>query len=222
MDSRTRVKNTIERRPVDRIPKYDAIWQDTLSGWREEGFPADINPGDFFDWDILTVGVDTSMRMEQKLISENAEYQVVRDRFGYTVNLLLNVGPTGRGQFDDRALDRLAGIGKWMKLHNRSIYGCTQAPEEFQAPQDCRLTYNPQTNRIYAHLFAWPSQFLALDGFAGKVEYAHLLNDASEVRSRPAQTHGKDFTLPGTDTLVLELPIRKPDVVVPVLELHMK
>jgi len=40
-------------------------------------------------------------------------------------NLLLNVGPTGRGEFDARALDRLGAIGAWMKRHSRSIYGCT-------------------------------------------------------------------------------------------------
>ena len=46
-----------------------------------------------------------------------------------------------------RALDRLAGMGEWMKRHCRSIYGCTQAPAELgSAPQDCRYTYDPKTN----------------------------------------------------------------------------
>ena len=35
-------------------------------------------------------------------------------------NVLLNVGPTGRGEFDYRALERLQGIGEWMKRHSRS------------------------------------------------------------------------------------------------------
>ena len=55
-------------------------------------------------------------------------------------NLLLNVGPTARGTFDDRALARLSGIGAWMKARSRSIYGCGPAPAGFQTPQDCRLT----------------------------------------------------------------------------------
>ena len=67
-------------------------------------------------------------------------------------NLILNVGPTGRGQFDLRALDRLEGMGKWMKQHGRSIYGCTQAPDEFATPQNCLLTYNPKTHRLYVAL----------------------------------------------------------------------
>ena len=41
-------------------------------------------------------------------------------------NLLLNVGPTARGYFDARALERLRGIGEWMRLHSRSIYECTR------------------------------------------------------------------------------------------------
>ena len=132
----------------------------------------------------------------------------------------LNVGPTGRGEFDERALSRLAGIGEWMKRHSRSIYGCTQAPDEFKAPQDCRLTYNPEKKRLYVHVFAWPFKHLHLDGFAGKVEYAQLLNDASEVKMTvpPHQTPGAE----GRNTLTLELPVQKPNVTVPVIELFLK
>ena len=56
-------------------------------------------------------------------------------------NLLLNVGPTARGTFDRRALDAISAIGDWMRLHSRSIYGCTQAPEQFKVPENCLLTY---------------------------------------------------------------------------------
>jgi alpha-L-fucosidase len=43
-------------------------------------------------------------------------------------NLLLNVGPTGRDEFDDRAMDRLAGMGRWMKYHGRSISVAARLP----------------------------------------------------------------------------------------------
>lgn len=144
------------------------------------------------------------------------------DTVGHGGNLLLNVGPTGRGEFDERALDRLAGMGEWMKRHGRSIYGCTQAPPEFKAPQDCRLTYNPTTRRLYVHIFCWPLQVLHLDGFAGKVEYAQLLNDASEIRF--TQRDPYQASLDGTppDTLTLSLPVIKPKVTVPVIELFLK
>lgn len=140
-------------------------------------------------------------------------------------NLLLNVGPTGRGEFDSRALDRLRGMGEWMKRHSRAIYGCTAAPEGFMNPQDCRLTYNPEKNRLYVHIFSWPYQHLHLPGFGGKVEYAQLLNDASEVKMTEHTgegTQGHMNEVGALGTLTLTLPVKKPDAVVPVVELFLK
>ncbi len=132
-------------------------------------------------------------------------------------NLLLNVGPTGRGEFDERALDRLDGMGEWMNRHSRSIYGCTQAPAEFNAPEDCRLTYNPDTKRLYAHLFAWPFLGFHMDGIADRVEYAQLLNDASELKTRVVEDKGER-----KNTLYFNLPVHKPNVTVPVIEMFLK
>ena len=132
-------------------------------------------------------------RDEESWKSLDQLIQMLIDTVSKGGNLLLNVGPTGRGEFDARALDRLAGMGEWMRRHGRAIYGCTQAPDDIQAPQDCRLTYNPQTNRLYVHIFAWPYRHLHLDGMAGRVAYAQLLNDASEVKlldSIPEASYG--------------------------------
>ena len=140
-------------------------------------------------------------------------------------NLLLNVGPTGRGEFDQRALDCLRGMGDWMKRHSRAIYGCTQAPEDYRVPQDCRYTYNPKTRRLYLHLFTWPYRHIHLDGMAGVVEYAQLLNDASEIkllRSVPEAAYGSMSEEREASTLTLELPVKKPDVTVPVIEIFLK
>ncbi len=140
-------------------------------------------------------------------------------------NLLLNVGPTARGEFDERALSCLTGMGEWMKRHSRSIYGCTQAPEEFEVPRDCRLTFNPDTNRLYVHILAWPFRHLHLEGMAGKVEYAQLLNDASEAKmlqKAPGSEHYGTQSQREVDLLTLELPVQKPNVTIPVVELYLK
>ncbi len=138
-------------------------------------------------------------------------------------NLLLNVGPTARGEFDVRALNCLQGIGAWMKRHNRSIYGCTAAPADMQVPENCKLTYNPETKRLYVHVLAWPYRLLYLDGLRGRVEYAQLLNDASEL---PISDNSWSIHQPGAkasdNLLSLKLPVRKPDVAVPVIELFLK
>jgi alpha-L-fucosidase len=135
-------------------------------------------------------------------------------------NLLLNVGPTARGEFDERAMDRLAGMGRWMHAHGRAIYGCGPAPEGFKTPQDCRLTYNPDTRRLYVHMFAWPFRALHLDGLAGKVRYAQLLNDASEIPFVEPERLAH-WGVP-EDVLTLALPVQKPNVDVPVIELFLK
>lgn len=138
-------------------------------------------------------------------------------------NVLLNVGPTARGTFDPRALERLQGMGDWMRLHSRSIYGCTQAPEDLQAPANCLLTYNPKTMRAYVHVLDWPTGEIHLDGFAGKVEYAQILSDGSELpltgnpwAAEWNKRHGY------SKTLTLPLPVKAPDLTVPVIELFLK
>jgi alpha-L-fucosidase len=145
--------------------------------------------------------------------------QMLIDTVSKGGNLLLNVGPTGRGELDERALSRLEGIGAWMRRHSRAIYGCTQAPAEYEAPLDCRLTYNAETRRLYVHLFAWPFKHLRLPGFAGKIKYAQLLNDASEIRSVDLMPHQAQSEGVDRDVAVLELPVVKPNVTVPVIEL---
>ncbi len=110
-------------------------------------------------------------------------------------NLLLKVGPTARGNFDYRAIERLDGIGEWMRFNNRSVYECTQAPEGIKNPANCLLTYNEKTNRLYIHVLEWPFKSLHLEGLSGKVKYAQLLYDGSEVRFREvAQSESTDHT----------------------------
>ena len=140
-------------------------------------------------------------------------------------NLLLNVGPTGRGEFDFRALDRLGGIGEWMKRHGRSIYGCTQAPAEFAKPENCNLTWNPEKKRLYVHVLAWPYKHLHLDGkaYADRVEYAQLLNDASEIGLGLGEWYSKQLAKQQQGkTVTLNLPVVRPNVTVPVIELFLK
>lgn len=139
-------------------------------------------------------------------------------------NFLLNVGPTGRGEIDERAQSRLRDIGQWMQRHGRAIYGCGRAPASVACPQDCRLTYNADTRRLYVHVFAWPFVELHLDGLGGQVEYAQLLNDASEVPLTARPDYQSLFAVEnnGSKTVTLRLPVQKPDVLVPVVEIFLK
>jgi alpha-L-fucosidase len=137
-------------------------------------------------------------------------------------NLLLNVGPTGRGELDPRARRALAGVGEWMDRHARSVVGA--GPSPFSAPPDCR--YTQRGDRLYVHVFSWPLGHLHLPGLAGRVAYAQLLDDASELAVEELDPHQQaQNTRPGgqpAGTLTLRLPTRRPDVAVPVVELFLR
>jgi hypothetical protein len=85
MNGKERVFAAIEHQPADRIPIYDSFWLDTLARWRQEGFPKDANPEEFFDFDIHMMGVDASPRFTPELLEEEGEMITIRDRFGYVV-----------------------------------------------------------------------------------------------------------------------------------------
>ncbi len=137
-------------------------------------------------------------------------------------NLLLNVGPTGRGTIDFRAQERLSAIGEWMKVNSRSIYDCTQAPSEYKVPANSLLTYNATTKRLYIHLLDWPMDQITLEGFEGKIKYAQFLHDASEIKmTAKKNTTWMDEKL-NAGEIVLNLPINKPNVEIPVIELILK
>ncbi len=136
-------------------------------------------------------------------------------------NLLLNVGPTARGTFDHRADKALEEMGGWMNVNSRSIYGCTQAPDEFEAPDHTLLTYNPETNRLYIHLLDYPMQNFLLRGFKDKIEYAQFLHDASEIQISEPYGHWVEQET-GENDVNLSLPVNKPNVEIPVIEVFLK
>ncbi|NMN37024.1 alpha-L-fucosidase [Pedobacter riviphilus] len=127
-------------------------------------------------------------------------------------NLLLNVGPTARGEFDNRANIALDSLGLWMHANSKSIYHCTFAPTEFKAPEGVKLTYNNDTKKLYMHLFEYPNTgYITLDGYKDKAKYAQFLHDNSEIQIDTQKSTG--------NTLVLKLPKKKPDFEIPVIEL---
>lgn len=149
-------------------------------------------------------------------------------------NMLLNIAPNGRGEIDDKTDSILKDITNWIKLHKKSIYGCSES--NYIPPQDARFTQNG--NRLYLHLFSWPYRTVLINGLGGQVEYVQLLNDHSEIKyiekeglSGKRKSH-KDLNIEITEVhikdkfnenaLLLNLPVQKPDVIVPVIEFILK
>ncbi len=124
-------------------------------------------------------------------------------------NLILNVGPTGRGEFDYRATRALDSMAYWMQANSDAIYHCTFAPPSFKVPEGTKISYNPEKRRLYLFLFDYPaSGSLVLPGYNGKIKYAQFLNDHSELKYKASG-----------DDIVLDIPQLKPPYEIPVVEL---
>lgn len=138
-------------------------------------------------------------------------------------NLIMNVGPNGRGCFDARAQKALAVYADWMRVNSRSIYGCTMAEPEFEAPQGCRLTQSMDGTRLYIHLMEYPFGKLALHNMAHRIEYAQFLHDASQIQiQRTEEIQFGDYERSQKDVVFLSLPVVKPDVRIPVIEIFLR
>jgi len=134
-------------------------------------------------------------------------------------NFVLNIAPNARGELDAPTYNILSRVGAWMRLHNQSIYGCTKAPLEFDCPEGCRMTYNPQTQRLYLHLMNWPGSTLFVRGeLAQHIEYARFLHDHSRIEFYDT------IALNDFDSAFLEFRPRvlPEEVIVPVIEIFLK
>lgn len=138
-------------------------------------------------------------------------------------NLLMNVGPTGRGIFDERAVERLEAVGRWMRFHSRAIYGCTMAEACFRAPEGTLLTESEDGTRLYVHLLSYPLSYLVLDDLADRIEYAQIMHDGSELAFRKNYRQTGQFTAKAVDGVVtITLPMPPPNDEIPVVEIFLK
>ncbi|WP_159621264.1 alpha-L-fucosidase [Ruania rhizosphaerae] len=136
-------------------------------------------------------------------------------------NLLLNIGPDGRGGIPPRDQVSLQALGEWMRLHERSVIGAGAAG--YQAPSGTVLTR--RGDRLYLHLLTWPFGHVHLADLADKVSFARFLHDGSQVRASQIDPDQQAWnTEPGGQapgTLTLHLPTTRPDVAIPVIELFL-
>lgn len=93
-------------------------------------------------------------------------------------NLLLNAGPTAKGEIQKEAGDVLSRVGEWMAANSESIYGC--GPADIPTPTWGRYTHGDD-NTLYAHLFDRPMGPIAFHDLAGKIKRARFLADGSEL-----------------------------------------
>ena len=124
-------------------------------------------------------------------------------------NLLLNVGPTPRGEIQSEFVDRLTQIGRWMDVNGESIHGAGVADVSWDnrsCPQR-DFAYTRNGENLYLHFFdRYPAYDLVLMPAIdpGRIEYAELLCDGTDI---PVDSVAID----GKDNARLRLPMITPD-----------
>jgi alpha-L-fucosidase len=112
-------------------------------------------------------------------------------------NYLLNVGPTAEGEIPTASVERLAGIGKWMKVNGESIYGTSASPIGKPAWGRCTAKNVGGNTTLYLHVFDWPTDGkLRVPGVKGEAKSAQVLGGTETLQ---VVREGDDLvvTLPG-------------------------
>lgn len=131
MNSHERIRTLLAFREADRIGLMDSYWTDTLSRWREEGLPSEVQPGDHFGFDFEHVYIDASLRLPERLVEETDEYTIREDKHGFVAKQWKHkAGALGylRHAISDRDAwrrlkSRLAqDVGQGCRLHTVSYF----------------------------------------------------------------------------------------------------
>src|SRR4051812_29942659 len=124
-------------------------------------------------------------------------------------NFLLNVGPTGQGLIPAPSVERLAEVGRWMKVNGEAIRGTTVCPIGKLPWGRCTSKPTRDGATLYLHVFDWPANGKLALPTPGKVVSATLLATGKKL---PFQA-GDDLTItapptapdPASSTVVVKI-----------------
>ena len=112
-------------------------------------------------------------------------------------NMLLNVGPTAEGEIPAPSVERLADMGKWVKVNQEAIYGTTASPFPYLTWGRCTR----KGQRLFLHVFDYPADGQLRVPLGNKISRAYLL--AAPAKLLTVQ--------PGKQRSVIQLPRQAPD-----------
>lgn len=125
-------------------------------------------------------------------------------------NILLNVGPMGNGEWDERDIRIFSGIGEWLNLNGESIYGTGKSGLPIQS-------WGVTTQRddtLYAHVYNWPDDGkLLIGGLRSDIDKIWFLKDGKKI---------KDAKRINSDDYELSLPGKSPDTLNTVIAMTLK
>lgn len=139
-----------------------------------------------------------------KLILENLISTVAR---GGTY--MLNVGPKADGTIPEEATYSLLKAGEWIKKYPQVVYAADPSPWKHRMPWG---DITRKGNKLFLSIYHWPeSGKLYLPGLKTSIQSATLLTDDG---SQSLKFSKED------EWLILNTPYQKPNVLIPVIELH--
>jgi alpha-L-fucosidase len=177
-------------------------------GTPEQQIPANGLPG--LDWEsCMTMNTTWGFKSyDDRWKSSETIIRNLIDVASKGGNYLLNVGPTSQGVIPQPSVERLAEVGKWMRVNGESIYGTTASPFATQLAFG-RATSKP--GRVYLHVFEWPaSGKLQVPSFGKSVRRGYLLtNPKSPLK-----------VTQGADGISIDVPVNSSDRIASVIVLR--
>ena len=128
-------------------------------------------------------------------------------------NYLLNLGPDGTGAIPVASAERLQAVGAWLRRNGEAIYGAGPAVLDYSPPFGALTAAG---DRLYVHLYEWPSAAFTLWGLEAQVLEAALLDGGQPL----AFEQGRDQGM-GLPFVRVQLPPAAPDPAVSVLALRL-
>jgi alpha-L-fucosidase len=177
-------------------------------GTPEQQIPANGWPG--VDWEsCMTFNTTWGYKFyDDKWKSSQTIVRNLIDIASKGGNYLLNVGPTAEGLIPQPSVERLAEVGKWMKVNGAAIYGTTASPFATQ------LTFGRATSkvgRVYLHVFDWPA-----DGVLRVPAWGKTLKKAYLVTAPGAALKFSE----ANDSITVQVPAKMPDSIATVVVLE--
>ncbi len=154
----------------------------------------------------ITIGTQWAWRPNDTLKTLKECIHILAKTAGGGGNLLFNISPMPDGRFEQRQIDRLKGIGKWLEQFGESIYGTRGGPYR-STPW---LASTCRGNRIYLHLLIPPKDQVRIPAIPGRTVRSARVLGGGEIRPH---MEGESLVIPlpsapadGNDTvIVLEL-----------------
>jgi alpha-L-fucosidase len=160
-----------------------------LPGEDVQTFEQDLPGANSAGFNTRTIGalpLETSLTMNQSwgFNITDKKFKTTSELVGYLVraagadaNLLLNIGPRPDGTIQPEAVERLRGIGEWLRTYGTSIRGTRGGP---MPPREWGVTTH-RGDTVFVHVLDWPDRVLSLPDFGARVVSATMLAGGEQV-----------------------------------------